>query len=135
MPYRSNKKTLLVIDDEKLLCDTVRDYLENDRLEVLTAHTGAEGLAVCSDKKVDVVLLDQRLPDAEGHALSPRILERNEQAKIIFVTAYPSFDNAVAAVRVGAPGAGKLPCTEGAGAGRGDQSGIMLSANLKTLWK
>src|SRR5512143_2100688 len=102
MPYRSNKKTLLVIDDEKLLCDTVRDYLENDRLEVLTAHTGAEGLAVCSDKKVDVVLLDQRLPDAEGHALSPRILERNEQAKIIFVTAYPSFDNAVAAVRVGA---------------------------------
>src|SRR5574342_1303172 len=101
MPLGS-RKTLLVIDDEKVLCDTVRDYLENDRLEVLTAHTGADGLAVCSDRKVDVVLLDQRLPDAEGHTLAPTILDRNEQAKIIFVTAYPSFDNAVAAVRLGA---------------------------------
>jgi DNA-binding NtrC family response regulator len=96
------KKTLLVIDDEKVFCNNVRDYLESDRLEVLTAHTGAEGLSVCASKKVDVVLLDQKLPDGEGHSLAPAILEKNEQAKIIFITAYPSFENAVAAVRLGA---------------------------------
>jgi DNA-binding NtrC family response regulator len=99
---RRGKKTLLVIDDEKVFCDTVRDFLESDQLDVLAAHTGAEGLNVCSSRKVDVVLLDQKLPDGEGHTLAPAILEKNEQAKIIFVTAFPSFENAVTAVRSGA---------------------------------
>jgi DNA-binding NtrC family response regulator len=101
MPER-RKKTLLIIDDEKVFCNTVRDYLESDRLEVLSAHTSADGLALCSNRKIDVVLLDQKLPDGEGHALAPAILEKNEQAKIIFITAFPSFENAVTAVRMGA---------------------------------
>ncbi len=101
MPSRG-KKTLLIIDDEKVFCNTVRDYLENDALEVLIAHTSAEGLSLCSSRKVDIVLLDQKLPDGEGHALAPAILEKNEQAKIIFITAFPSFENAVTAVRMGA---------------------------------
>ncbi len=98
----SSRKTLLIIDDEKVFCNTVRDYLENEQLEVLVAHTGAEGLAACSSRKVDVVLLDQKLPDGEGHALAPAILEKNDQTKIIFITAFPSFENAVTAVRLGA---------------------------------
>ena len=101
MAYRG-KKTLLVIDDEKVFCKTVREYLENESLEVLAAHTGADGLAICADRKIDVVLLDQKLPDGEGHALASSILEKNEQAKIIFITAFPSFENAVTAVRMGA---------------------------------
>ncbi|MGE5172578.1 MAG: sigma-54-dependent transcriptional regulator [Betaproteobacteria bacterium] len=96
------KKTLLIIDDEKVFCNTVRDYLQSDGLEVLIAHTSAEGLAACSSKKIDIVLLDQKLPDGEGHALAPAILEKNEQTKIIFITAFPSFENAVTAVRMGA---------------------------------
>jgi DNA-binding NtrC family response regulator len=96
------KKTLLIIDDEKVFCNTVRDYLESDRLEVLSAHTSADGLALCTGRKIDVVLLDQKLPDGEGHALAPAILEKNEQTKIIFITAFPSFENAVTAVRMGA---------------------------------
>ncbi|HEX9020614.1 MAG TPA: sigma-54 dependent transcriptional regulator [Nitrospirota bacterium] len=99
---RSSKKTLLIIDDEKVFCNTIKDYLESDRLEVLAAHTSAEGLQLCAGRKIDVVLLDQKLPDGEGHALAPAILEKNEQAKIIFITAFPSFENAVAAVRLGA---------------------------------
>jgi DNA-binding NtrC family response regulator len=99
---RRGKKTLLIIDDEKVFCDTVRDFLESDQLDVLAAHTGAEGLNICSSRKVDVVLLDQKLPDGEGHTLAPAILEKNDQAKIIFVTAFPSFENAVTAVRSGA---------------------------------
>jgi DNA-binding NtrC family response regulator len=80
----------------------VKDFLENDGLAVLAAHSGAEGLAICSRQRVDAVLLDQRLPDGEGHTLAPAILEQNDQTKIIFITAYPSFENAVKAVRSGA---------------------------------
>jgi len=101
MTYRG-KKTLLIIDDEKVFCSTVREYLESESLEVLAAHTGADGLAICAERKIDIVLLDQKLPDGEGHALAASIHEKNEQAKIIFITAFPSFENAVTAVRMGA---------------------------------
>jgi DNA-binding NtrC family response regulator len=100
--FEPRKRTLLIIDDEKALCETLKDYLQGGGLSVLSAGTGAEGLAVCSQRRVDVVLLDQKLPDGEGHALAPAILERSDQTKIIFITAYPSFENAVKAVRTGA---------------------------------
>lgn len=96
------KRVLLIIDDDQLLCDAVNDYLSSENLKVLTAHTGADGLRICARQKTDIVLLDQNLPDGEGHRLCEVLLKHNDQAKIIFITAYPSFDNAVKAVRSGA---------------------------------
>ena len=100
MPYR--KKTLLVVDDDRILCKTLRDTFESEDLRVLIAHTAAECLTQCAGQKTDVVLLDQKLPDSEGHTLCPEILSFHDQTKIIFCTAYPSFDNAVIAIRAGA---------------------------------
>lgn len=102
MSERNLKKTLLIIDDDRIFCETVRDYLTGDAREVLTAHTAKDGLAACSRQKIDVVLLDQNLPDGEGHTLCPSILKQNDQTKIIFATAYPSFENAVKALKAGA---------------------------------
>jgi DNA-binding NtrC family response regulator len=96
------KKTLLVVDDDGIFTNAVRDSMSGDAVEVLTAGTAADGLALCSRKKIDVVLLDQRLPDGEGHSLCPHILKCNDQTKIIFSTAFPSFENAVKAIRAGA---------------------------------
>jgi DNA-binding NtrC family response regulator len=98
----SGRKTLLVVDDDRILCQTLRTSLESEELSVLVAHTAKKCLAECAGKKTDVVLLDQKLPDGEGHALCPEILSYNDRTKIIFCTAYPSFDNAVAAIRAGA---------------------------------
>ena len=95
-------KTFLVIDDDKVLCETVKDYFSSKTVDVITAFTGREGLAVCSQKKVDVVLLDQKLPDFEGHTLCPSILRQNDQTKIIFITAFASFEGAVKAIKLGA---------------------------------
>jgi DNA-binding NtrC family response regulator len=95
-------RNILIIDDEKGLCDTLSDYLVSEKRNVLTAHTGAEGLSICSQRKVDVVLLDQKLPDMEGVSLCPSILQHHEQTKVIFMTAYPSFENAVEAIKMGA---------------------------------
>jgi len=80
----------------------VRDILSDESTEVITANTGKEGLKICTETKIDVVILDQKLPDAEGVSLCPSILQQNDQTKIIFVTAYPSFSNAVEAIKVGA---------------------------------
>jgi DNA-binding NtrC family response regulator len=95
-------KNILVIDDDKIYGDTVKDYFARDSMRVLVTHTAKEGLETCSRERIDVVLLDQQLPDAEGHALCPSILKYNETTKIIFATAYPSFENAVKALKAGA---------------------------------
>lgn len=95
-------KTLLIIDDDQILCHSVKDYFSNNGKETLMAHTCAGGLAICAQRKVDVVLLDQNLPDGKGNSLCPHILRHNEMTKIIFITAYPSFKDAVEAVKAGA---------------------------------
>ncbi len=96
------KKNFLVIDDDRVFANAVKDYLTSDTVEVLVANTAMDGLALCHQKKIDVVLLDQQLPDAEGHTLCSSILKCYDQAKIIFSTAFPSFENAVKAIRSGA---------------------------------
>ncbi|OGW47765.1 MAG: hypothetical protein A2078_13155 [Nitrospirae bacterium GWC2_57_9] len=98
----NRKKNLLVIDDDKIYCEAVKDYLSRDAVQVLTAFTAKDGLAFCEREPIDVVLLDQQLPDAEGSAICPAILKFNERIKIIFATAYPSFDNAIKALKAGA---------------------------------
>jgi len=96
------KKTILIIDDDQLLCDVVSCHLNNNRIEVLTANTGSAGIGICSKRMVDVVLLDQKLPDGKGLDLCKNILACNDQVKIIFITAYPSLKNAISAIKVGA---------------------------------
>jgi DNA-binding NtrC family response regulator len=95
-------RTVLIVDDDELFCDAMQDYLGSKNIQVFTAYTGKDGLAACSQNSVDVVLLDQKLPDAEGHTLCPGILGHNDRTKIIFITAQPSFDVAVKAIRAGA---------------------------------
>jgi DNA-binding NtrC family response regulator len=95
-------KTLLIIDDDKIFCDTIKGYLTKKGMEVFTAHRGGEGVDICSQKKIDVVLLDQKLPDGAGHSFCPSILKHNEETKIIFITAFPSFEGAVKAIKAGA---------------------------------
>lgn len=102
MTAHNNNKTLAIIDDDRNFCDYISGYFENSMTEILIAHTGAEGLGICTSRKVDVVLLDQKLPDAEGVDLCAPIMTANDRTKIIFITAYPSFDNAVKAIRIGA---------------------------------
>ncbi len=94
--------TLLIIDDDRLFCDSVRAFFADTDIQVYPAHSIAEGQRLCVEKKIDVVLLDQKLPDGLGVELCMPILAANDQTKIIFITAYPTFDNAVKAVRNGA---------------------------------
>lgn len=98
----SRKRNVLIVDDDRNFSLSLSEFLQSDELDIRTARTAEECLDICSKVQVDVLLLDQRLPDAEGHTLCPAILEHNPQTKIIFTTAFPSFENAVKAVRAGA---------------------------------
>jgi DNA-binding response OmpR family regulator len=58
--------TVLVVEDERDLRDLLRRYLERAGHAVLTAATGAEGLAMIADAAVDLLVLDLGLPDIDG---------------------------------------------------------------------
>jgi DNA-binding NtrC family response regulator len=98
----NHKRKLLVIDDDRFFCDSVRYAFDDSGIEVLTAQTGARGLELCAAAPVDVVLLDQKLPDTNGIDFCAPILDCHDGTHIIFITAYPSFQNAVQAIKVGA---------------------------------
>ena len=98
-PFQRN---LLVIDDDPFFCDSIQDAFRSTILEVYTASTAREGLQMCKKHNIDVVLLDENLPDGYGHTICPDILAANEQCKILFITAHPSFEHAVQAIRAGA---------------------------------
>lgn len=74
------QRNILIIDDDRFFCDTVKDFFTNGKVNVFTAHSGGDGRHICSHSNIDVVLLDQKLPDTEGALLCPRILEHNEHA-------------------------------------------------------
>jgi DNA-binding NtrC family response regulator len=102
MMMENYNRKLLVIDDDLFFCDTVRAAFSDSGIEVLTAQTGAQGLKLCAAAPVDVVLLDQKLPDTNGIDFCAPIIDCHDGTHIIFITAYPSFQNAVQAIKVGA---------------------------------
>ena len=80
------KKSLLIIDDNQLFVDSLKQYLASGNYEIFTAHGVKDGERICLSRKVDVVLLDQKLPDGKGSDLCRTLLRKNDCIKIIFIT-------------------------------------------------
>jgi two-component system alkaline phosphatase synthesis response regulator PhoP len=80
---------VLVIDDEapiRLLC---RVNLEAEKMDVLEAANGEEGLALARTEKPDIVLLDVMMPGMDGWQVAERLFESQETSQIplVFLTA------------------------------------------------
>jgi DNA-binding NtrC family response regulator len=92
---------VLVVDDEPLIRWSLRDRLTAEGYQVLEAETAAEALAK-QDDDVDLVLLDYRLPDADGLSVLQRIKATHPDTLVIVLTALASVETAVAAMKHGA---------------------------------
>jgi DNA-binding NtrC family response regulator len=68
----TEKKKVLIVDDETDLCLLLKDYFERKNYEVALSHTLSDGREMLSTIKPDVLFLDNNLPDEEGwnHAAS-----------------------------------------------------------------
>jgi DNA-binding NtrC family response regulator len=95
------RTSLMIVDDDRLYSESVRAYLGDFDLDVTLAHTIGAARILYNHKSFDLVLLDNHLPDGDGLALVPELLRINDRTKIILGTAFPSFDNAVLALKNG----------------------------------
>ena len=92
---------VLVIDDEPGVRESLREILTHD-FEVLEAEDGAAGLALVRSRRVDVTMLDVRLPGERGPVVLPKILALDDSIAVILMTAVPDVRTAVDAIKAGA---------------------------------
>jgi two-component system nitrogen regulation response regulator GlnG len=93
---------LLVIDDEQSVRYSFRRVLQNGHVEVITAATGAEGLALLREDKPDAVLLDLQLPDRTGLDIFGEIQALDPRRPVVFITAHGTTESAIEAMKRGA---------------------------------
>ncbi len=93
--------TILVVDDEQLIRWSLATRLTDAGYRVLEAETGREALERHREG-VDLVLLDYRLPDADGLSILKQIKEVDPDTLVILLTAFSSVETAVEAMKAGA---------------------------------
>jgi len=98
----SNGASILVIDDEAAIRESLEVLLTLEGYSVRMANDGEQGLRILELENFDLVLLDLALPGQSGLELLPQIKERQPELPVIMITAYGTVDNVVEAVRAGA---------------------------------
>src|ERR1700746_80029 len=94
--------SILVIDDEGGIRESLEVLLSLEGYSIKTAPDGEQGLRILELESFDLVLLDLALPGQSGLELLPQIKERQPETPVIMITAYGTVDNVVEAVRAGA---------------------------------
>jgi two-component system response regulator AtoC len=92
---------VLVIDDEPSVRESLREIFKRD-FEVLEAENGAAALSLVQSRRVDVALLDVRLPGERGPLVLPKLLTLDDSIAVILMTAVPDVRTAVDTIKAGA---------------------------------
>jgi len=74
-----SKHKILVIDDEEQICDIMVENLQDNGYDVLSASNGVDGLKLCAENKVDLILLDLMMPRMDGYMFMERLSDRLEK--------------------------------------------------------
>ena len=99
---KTENHRVLIIDDERPVLMTLEALLKRHGYQVETAPTAAQGLKVLKSKSPMLVLLDLRLPDADGLEMLDRIKTELPEVQVIILTAHDSLHNAIESIKRGA---------------------------------
>jgi len=100
-PMNSKPKTVLIVDDDEGMRDTLNAILRRD-YRVLRAATGEAALAILSREDVDLMLLDVRLPGIDGFDVLKIVKENYSLVEVIMISAITDIETAVKAMKFGA---------------------------------
>jgi DNA-binding NtrC family response regulator len=93
---------IAVVDDDELTCEWLTEHLKGAGYTVYSASTGAGALGLVQESAPALMLLDLRLPDADGLQLLKQFGKLDRDLVIVMVTAYGEIETAVQAVKAGA---------------------------------
>jgi DNA-binding NtrC family response regulator len=94
--------SVLIVDDEAEIRESLQTLLEMEGYDVETAATGQQGLHRVGERSFDLILLDLALPDRNGMDILMDIHTQNSGQSVIMITAYGTVENAVRAMQSGA---------------------------------
>ena len=94
---------VMIADDDTVVRDVVRRYLERDGLEVAIARDGNEALRLLGTQRIDVAVLDVMMPGPDGLALCRSLRQRGDYTvPVILLTALGEEDDRIAGLEAGA---------------------------------
>ena len=96
------KPSILIVDDDEVMRETLSDVLRKRGYEVASASSGSGALSATKKNIVDLVLLDMKLPDIDGIEVLKKIKEFDTEILVIMMTAYSDVQTAVSAMKSGA---------------------------------
>ena len=98
----ADKGSLLIVDDELSVRDSLRRWFGDEGYEIGTAASAGEALTRLAERKWDVALIDIKMPGTDGIELQAKMKEADPELLVIIMTGYASVETAVAALKMGA---------------------------------
>jgi DNA-binding NtrC family response regulator len=96
------KKRVLVIDDERIVLDSITKILKAENFDVEVTLSGRQGLEWAIAKDFDIVLTDLRMPDIGGMRVLRDIKRAKPAVPVVMITGFGSVKSAVQAMKLGA---------------------------------
>ena len=93
---------LLIVEDEKNLCDTIAKNLYGAGYEVDTSYDGNDALDCILSEDYDLIVLDLNLPGTDGMDILKELRKKNEETKVIILSAKSQIADKVAGLDAGA---------------------------------
>jgi len=90
LPWRTSLATILLVEDEELVLEVVRNLLGLNRYQVIEAHDGYQAIAICEGypDTIDLMLTDVVMPQMNGIELAKRALALRPKMKVLFMSGY-----------------------------------------------
>jgi two-component system nitrogen regulation response regulator NtrX len=96
------KKTILIVDDEESICQTLGGILTDEGYEVVTAGNGEEALRILEEEPPNLVVLDIWLPGMDGIEVLKTIKAAHPNLQVVMMSGHGTIETAVKATKLGA---------------------------------
>jgi DNA-binding NtrC family response regulator len=97
-----NKKDILIVDDDDLVCHSLKELLGIEGYDVDSTLDGVDALKKLTDTNYSLIISDIRMPSMDGIELLKEIRGKNLESLLIFITGHGHIDGAVEAIKLGA---------------------------------
>jgi two-component system response regulator HydG len=95
------KMSILAVEDEQSIRDLYTTVLCEEGYNVVTSSTGADAIEKIMEGTFDLIILDLKLPDMHGTEVLKKTKDKIDGATLIIVTAYPSLESSMEAIKAG----------------------------------